>query len=150
MATLKQVSNEIIGDLSKIDKLPRFIGAALQSEMLDRIFTKGKASDGSKIGEYSIFTIALKKNEGKFTSKDVNLRNTDTLANSYIFDATNKGVELGFTGGSRTDNKTGETVINADLVPKLEEKYGDIFALTSEEEKLIEDLTEDFTDKIFK
>jgi hypothetical protein len=149
MATLKSVSKEILEDLSKIDKLPRFVGAALHSETLDRIFTRGIASDGGKIGEYSIYTIALKKDEGKFTSSDVNLRNTDTLANSYLFDVGNDNVEIGFVSGSRTDNKTGKAVTNEELVPKLENQYGDIFGLTSSELKLVEDLTNDFVNNIF-
>jgi len=148
MATLKAVSDEILRDLSKTDKLPRFLGAALQSETLDRIFTDGIKTDGSKIGEYSIFTIALKKNEGKFTSSSVNLRNSDTLANSYIFDVSTNRLELGFTSNSRTDNN-GDTVTNEALIPKLEEQYGEIFGLTSKEVKLVEDLTDDFINGIF-
>tara|TARA_R110002096_G_scaffold230377_2_gene420020 strand:- start:553 stop:1005 length:453 start_codon:yes stop_codon:yes gene_type:complete len=150
MATLKAVSEEILRDLSKIDGLPRAIGAALQSETLDRIFTDGVASDGSQIGEYSIYTIALKKEDGRFTSDNVNLRNTDTLANSWTFQANKNSVELGFLSGSRTDKKTGLTATNTQVIKNIEDRYGkDIFQLTSGEINLVEDLTKDFINGIF-
>ena len=149
MATLKAVSEEILADLSKTDKLPRFIGAALQSETLDRIFTKGIATDGSSIGDYSIYTIANKKANGSFTSGSVNLRNTDTLANSYTFDVSNNRVEIGFLEGSRTDKNTGKTSTNDEVLKSIEDRYGEIFGLTTSELKLIDDLTNDFINGIF-
>ena len=142
MATLKQATDEIIDDLSKTDKLPRFIGAALHSETLDRIFTNGIASDGAKIGTYDPKTISLKKSKGRFTSTSVNLRDTDTLANSYTFTTKGKIVELGFRGVSKNG------VSNTEKINNLESQYGSLFCLTKSEDKLIDDLTDDFFDEI--
>ena len=144
MATLKQVTNEIMDDLSKLDGLTRFVGIALHSETLDRIFTKGIDSSGSSLGTYSNDTISLKKSQGHFTSNKVNLRNTDQLANSYIFQPKGKEILLGFRNINRNDKTT-----NAKVIQNLEKQYGDIFGLTSKEDKLIDDLIEDYTDKIF-
>ncbi len=147
MASLQSVSNEIMKDLSSIDKMPRAIGAVLHSETLDRIFTEGKNEDDTGLGIYRLKTIQIKKAEGKFTSNKVNLRHTGTLANSWTWSATNNSVELGFKSGSR-DGDDG-VVTNAELIPKLEKQYGDIFGLTAKEEKLIGDLTDDFINDLF-
>lgn len=148
MATLKAVTKEIIGDLEKTQKLARFIGAALHAETFERIFNDGIGSDGASLGNYSIYTIAAKKDQGNFTSTKVNLRNTDTLANSWSWNASNNNLEIGFLSGSRSGDG-GKSVTNTDLIPKLENQYGEIFALTSKENKLIDDLTNDFLNNIF-
>lgn len=143
MATLKEAINEIEKGLSEIDGLARFVGTSIHSETLDRIFTKGIASDGSSIGEYAESTISLKKKEGRFTSKKVNLRDSEKLVGSYIFNFKGNVVLLGFREISRGDGTT-----NKKIVDSLEGRYGDIFSLTSEENKLIDELTDDYLDKI--
>ena len=144
MATLKQVGNDIFSDLKKFDKLPRFLGATLFSETSKRIFIKGIKSSGSQAGNYSPTTISLKKEAGNFSGSKVNFRNTEQLANSYTFQPKKNEVLLGFSPISRTDGTTNEKVRE-----KLEKKYGEIFDLTTKEDKLIAELVEDFTDKIF-
>lgn len=145
MATLKQVSDEILRDLSKFNRIGRFIAVPLHSETLDRIFTKGIASDGSALGNYAPKTISLKKSKGRFTSNKVNLRNTDQLANSYIAEIRKNEILLGFRKVIRNDETT-----NTKVIENLEKQYKkDIFGLTTKELKLVDDLIEDFTDKIF-
>jgi hypothetical protein len=147
MASLQSVSNDIMKNLASISGIPRFIGAALHSETLDRIFTEGKGEDDTGLGIYALKTIQIKKAEGKFTSNKVNLRHTGTLSNSWTWSATNDSVEFGFRAGSRTGDEG--VVTNSELIPKLEKQYGDIFGLTSKEEKLIGDLTDDFINDLF-
>lgn len=144
MSTLKEAGDEIFADLKKFEKLPRFIGVAIQSETYKRIFIQGIKSNGSRAGTYAAKTISLKKENNHFTSNSVNFRNTEQLAGSYTFEPRKEEVILGFEAISRTDKTTNDKVIES-----LEEQYGDIFGLTSKEEELVQDLIEDFTDKIF-
>ena len=104
MATLEAVSKEITSDLSKIDKLPRFLGAALHTETLERIFIEGKKADESPLGIYALKTIQIKKAQGNFVSNKVDLTNTGTLKSSWTWNAKNNSVELGFKNGSRSGN----------------------------------------------
>ena len=102
MATLKAVTAEISRDLHGFtDEVARKVGSDLYSLTLDRIFTKGIAADGAKIGTYAESTVSLKKSEGRFTSKQVNLRDTETLVNSYRFQTNGNKVELGFIDRSK-------------------------------------------------
>lgn len=145
MATLKSVSEEILADLAKTSQVGRFLGANLHTLTLDRIFTKGIASNGSPLGTYTPVTISIKKRKGRFTSSKVNLRDTGKLANSYIFSTKGSVVDIGFTEVSRGDGNT-----NKELKNKLEEQYGDIFDLTSQEEGEIDGIIGDFLDKIYR
>ena len=145
MATMKQVSNDIISDLKKFDKLPRFIGASLHSETFERIFTKGIKTDGTEAGNYTPYTISLKKESNHFTSTKVNFRNTDQLANSYIFEPKKDEVLIGFESISRNDGTTNDAIVK-----KLEKQYGEIFTINSDEQKLVDELLVDFTDKLFE
>lgn len=143
MASLKEVTKQVYKDLSKVDKLPRFIGAALHSETLDRIFTKGIGASGSPLGIYAMKTREIKREKGRYSGPNVNLRDTDTLANSYTWNALGKTAEIGFANATRNG------VTNTKLIPKLEKQYGDIFGLTKKEEKLVDDLTDDFINELF-
>lgn len=147
MASLKDVSNEILSELSSVTQLPRFIGAAIHSETLDRIFTEGKKSDDSGLGIYALKTIEIKKAEGRFTSNKVNLRHTETLVKSWIWTFENNEAKIGFSSGSRSSD--GKTVSNTELIKKLEDQYGEIFDLTPKEDKLIEDISDDFIKGLF-
>jgi len=143
MASLKDVSKDIQNDLSKLSKVGRVIGADLHTLTLDRIFSDGIASNGSKLGTYSPTTISLKKSAGHFTSINVNLRNTDKLASSYTFDVKGNDVNLGFQAISRGDGST-----NKEIMAKLEKQYGTIFALTSQETSEIDEIISDYLDKV--
>lgn len=145
MATLKAVSKEITSDLIKFsDQVARKVGSDLHSITLDRIFTKGIAADGAKIGTYAPATISIKKSKGRFTSTTVNLRDTETLANSYSFSSKGAVADLGFR------NATKNGVSNTEKIKKLEDKYGDVFGLTKGEESEIDEIIEDFLDTIVK
>jgi len=148
MATLKEVSKEIMNDLERLGKnsqLSRFVASNLHTLTLDRIFTQGKSGSGSSIGSYASGTIKKKKKEGRFTSNKVNLRNTEQLVGSYIFNCSNGVCELGFAAISRNDKTT-----NTEVKKSLERQYGDdLFNLTSQEEKEVDNLIEDYLDKVF-
>ena len=152
MATMKQVSTEIMNDLNKLSvngAVWRFIGANMLSLSRERIFDEGKNSEGKQIGDYSEFTIRKKKDDGRFTSRKVNLRNTDTLANSYIVSFDNKGFKLGFTSASRPSDDGG-SINNTKLIEKLEAQYGDdLFGATDDELDLIDELVGDYLDLNF-
>ena len=139
MATLKSVSDEILSDLNSFSsQVARKVGSDLHSIILDRVFTRGIATDGAKIGTYTPTTISIKKSKGRFTSKNVNLRDTDTLANSYTFSTKGDAVDLGFRSASRGG------VSNSDKIEKLESQYGELFGLTNNEVSEIDGIIEDF------
>jgi len=142
VATLESVSKDIEKTLKLTEGVGRALGSDLFTLTKERIFDDGIATDGAKIGVYTPYTISLKKAKGRFTSKNVNLRDTETLANSYTFQGKGKGAELGF----RAANKNG--VSNDEKIKKIEEKYGDVFGLTSNEESQISDIVDDYIDRI--
>ncbi len=144
MATLKNVSKEIIDQLKLTSQIGRIVGSDLFTLTKVRIFDDGIASDGNPIGTYSPVTVSIKKSKGRFTSKDVNLRDTETLANSYTFKGEGDSTEVGF----RSATKNG--VSNTEKIKKIEEKYGDVFALTANEEGEIDNIIGDFLDRIYR
>lgn len=145
MATLKSVSKDILKQLGQTTQVGRAVASDLLTLTRVRIFEDGKNSKGSNIGEYTPATVSIKKSTGRFTSNKVNLRDTGKLANSYILSCKKNKCELGFAAISRGDGKT-----NDQLVKEIEQKYGAVFALTSAESKEIDNIMEDFMDRIFK
>jgi hypothetical protein len=148
MATMKEVSSEIISDLTKLEKLTGAVALDIFGETRDRIFPSSGGSIGSNgqnLGTYSKTTISLKKENNHFSTNQVNLQDTETLLRSYTFSHKQGGeVVFGFASASR---KAGET--NLKIMKKLEKQYGEIFGFTKKELVLIDDLIEDFTEKLF-
>lgn len=146
MATLEKVSNDIKAQLTASSQIGRAVASDLLTLTRIRIFDKGIATDGNEIGTYSNVTVAIKKKKGRFTSTSVNLRDTGKLANSYVFSQKNKDkFVLGFAAISRGDGKT-----NDELVTKIETQYGQVFQLTSGEAQEIDNIIDDFLDRIWK
>jgi hypothetical protein len=142
--TLRQASDDILKGLMLTSMVARKVASDLHTLSFDRIFTQGLNASGSQIGTYTPFTIRKKKEKGRFTSSKVNLRDTDKLANSYLFHCTsNTNCNIGFANISRGDGKT-----NSELKVKLENQYGDIFGLTAKEEGEIDEIIADFLDNI--
>ena len=144
VATLKNVSEDILKQLALTSQVGRVVGSDLFTLTKKRIFTDGIASDGASIGTYSPVTVSIKKSKGRFTSKEVNLRDTETLANSYTFEGKGDSAEIGFRGATKNG------VSNAEKIKKIEQRYGDVFGLTSKEEGEIDNIIDDFVDRIYK
>jgi hypothetical protein len=148
VATLESVSKDILNGLNTISsQIGRAVASDLHTLTLVRIFDDVIASDGSKIGTYSPVTVSIKKSKGRFTGNDVNLTDTGKLKNSYLVKPKGKkDYVLGFANVSRADGKT-----NTQLVNELEgEKYNkNIFALTSNEAREINNIIGDFLDRNF-
>jgi len=145
MASFKEVSLDIkksLKELGDSDALLRNLGATLHTLTLDRIFTEGKKSDGGGIGTYKASTIKSKKKKNRFTSNKINLRNTEDLAGDYIFTVDIGVLELGFAGTNRKDGGD-----NSEIREWLEKKFGDIFAMTSQEEEDVDNIINDFVEK---
>lgn len=135
MATLDQVTKEIIADLDNLsNNLVREVALDYQTNSRKRIFTDGIKSDGSQMGTYSPVTKAIKRKKGRFTSDKVNLRDTETLVNSYIVEPTRNGYEVGFKSGLSGG------VSNTEKKKKIEKKYGEVFEPTNDELDKIDDL----------
>lgn len=146
MATLENVSRDILKQLRLTDQVGRAVASDLLTLSKVRIFDDGINSDGSKIGQYTPVTVSIKKSKGRFSGTNVNLRDTGKLANSYVLSKKGKNdFVLGFAGISRGDGKT-----NSQLVKEIEEKYGSVFGLTSKENGEINNIIGDFLDRIYK
>lgn len=129
MATLDEVSREIT---SKIDgfshDLLREIALDYTTNSKKRIFTDGIKADGKQIGEYSAVTKSIKRKKGRFTSDKVNLRDTETLVNSYIAEPKGTDYSVGFIAASN------QKVTNSAKILKLKKQYGyDLFDASDEE-----------------
>lgn len=143
MATMQQVSEEILAGIVQTQQIPRIVAANLHTLTLDRIFTKGINSAGSQIGTYTPFTIRKKKEKGRFTSNKVNLRDTEQFVNAYVFGCSGNSCVLGFASTGRNDGET-----NARIKKKLETQYGPIFDLTKQEEAEIDEIILEFVDNV--
>lgn len=151
MATLKEVEREIRSDIKKFvsvaqNRLTGAVSVQLHGDILSRVFTSGVTSSGAPIGTYSPSTVRIKKSKGRFTSKRINLRNTDTLAGSFITLPTSSGYGIGFADVKRPDSN----VRNGELAAELEERYGDLFDPTQGELKRIDKIIDNFIDRATK
>ena len=145
MATLESVSKEIKRQLALTSKIGRAVASDLHTLTRIRIFEDGKATNGKPLGTYKESTIKRKKRKGRFTSSKVNLRDTEKLANSYIFSTKGKNdYVLGFAEISRPRTP------NSKIIKYLEEQYGQIFQITTSEAQGIDASIEDFLDRIYK
>lgn len=130
MATLEQVTNEIEVSINFLKNgLLREVALDYLTNSKKRIFTDGIKADGSQIGEYSEVTKAIKRKKGRFTSEKVNLRDTETLVNSYVAQPNGvNGYDVGFVSGSSNG------VSNTAKIEKLKKQYGDDLLDPSKEE----------------
>lgn len=140
MATLDEVSREIT---SKIDgfshDLLREIALDYTTNSKKRIFTDGIKADGKQIGWYKASTIAFKRKKGRFTTRTINLRATETLVNSYLQEPKGTDYVVGFVAATRMSEGLGKNakskpVTNTELKEMLEKRYGnDLFDPSQEE-----------------
>lgn len=129
---LLSMFNKIVAAINS-DKPKRIAATSLLAVQKDRIFSKGKASDGSQLGTYSTNPISISesrqaRNTGKTFFKGgyaeyktaigknpgyVNLRNTDQMMADFGMVVTSGGdVTIGFQNTS-----------NADKMNWMEQKY---------------------------
>lgn len=135
MATAKEVSKELIDDINSLsNEILREVALDTLTRTKKRIFTDGLNSDLEPIGDYTPNTVNIKKKKGRFTSPKVNLRDTETLVNSYVVEPTKDGYDIGFISASS------KGVTNTDKIKKIKEKYGEVFNTTSDEDKAIDSL----------
>lgn len=151
MATLKEVEREIKNDIRQFisvaaNRLTGEVSVQLHSDILSRVFTDGINSSGAPIGTYSKSTVNIKQKKGRFTSNRINLRDTDTLAGSFITLPTSSGYGIGFADVKRPDSN----VRNGELAAELEERYGDLFDPTQGELKRIDKIIDNFIDRATK
>jgi len=115
--------------LENPETVSRAAAAAVLPELRERIHERGEMSDGTKIGTYSSTYLKFRQKPGKghpqrTSDPNVILSLTRALEGSYVTAATENGYTIG--------------VNNPDSVNKIawmEEKYGIIYELTTEEKK---------------
>jgi len=139
---LIEIRNQL-RQLKDPSKLLLNIATQYKGDSQHRIFTEGRKSSGASIGTYSAATKRTKQRKGRFSSNKINLRDTEDLVGAYAVQVKNKKkVVVGFEE-LRKDGS------NAKLVDVLEDRYGDIFSPTSEEDKNIDKLLDSFTKGLF-
>lgn len=109
---------------SSVDSLLRNIAENMLRETRQRIHEQGKKASGSQIGTYSPKYIKTRVKRNRGTSPKVILSLSGQMENDYKVVPIQGGYGLGF------DNS-----FNADKATWMQEKYGAIYDLTSEERK---------------
>lgn len=137
MASLNEVSKEIVLALNRLEtNILREVALDYVTTSKKRIFTDGVKADGKQIGWYKASTIAMKRKKGRFSTRTVNLRDTETLINSYRVEVKSGDYEVGFVEASRMSGigKDKKSINNTELIVKLKNQYGnDLFDPSQEE-----------------
>ena len=146
--TIREVKTEVQKLMFQLDS-PSILQKMVLAGFTDskkRIFTDGKKTDETPIGTYADSTKKRKEKKGRLTSSKINLRDTETLTDSYFAEARTKDKWVtGFANVSREGK-----LDNGQLVDVLEEKYGDIFAFTNMELSTMEKIRDENYEQIFK
>lgn len=124
--------------MRNIDKAVRAALSTMVAEQKDRIFTRGKAANGSAIGKYSPEYAKKRRKKGK-QSSFVNLRFTDQMFFDYQLIILGRGTYgIGF-----------QNQFNYDKSIWAEERYRkEIFVETAAEAKLVDKTIQAYLDRI--
>lgn len=144
---LKKVLRNLRAVRTSSGKILKTALVSVQSEMVERIHTKGKDSKGGNIGKYSTDPISIsKKNQARntgqtffkggykeyktkigFSGSKVNLENTGQMRQDFsIIDISKTALGLGFKND-----------LNADKSEWMEDKYNKkIYSSTKKEKKI--------------
>lgn len=149
MATLKQVKNEIAKELDALgetDKVLRAMANEAFRLSAVRIFEDGIKSDSTPIGTYKSSTRAFRKRVNKDTGSRIILELTSQFKRAYNFDRrSDKEYVLGFAETNRvTINSKPSDTTNKEIIDFNEDRFGNIFALTSEEDFALDQIADDF------
>ena len=113
------------------DKIAREVASDQLGRVHDRIHEDGKKADGSQIGEYSSNYLKKREKNNRTEGSKVVISLTRKLENEFTIIPTEKGYGLGWLANDR-----GKTT-NTQISKYMEEKYGDIWKLTTEEKSAI-------------
>ncbi len=137
--SLKKLTKQL-NVLLKTNKLQLSIATTMQAETARRIFENGQAADSSQIGTYSEGYLKTRQKDGYPPSDKVILQATRQMVNDWSVISNGSSVGLGFK------NK-----FNADKSVWVEDTYDkSIFAHTETELRTIDELSQDFLDKLFR
>jgi hypothetical protein len=126
-------------ELDNPETVSRAAALALMPELHYRIHTSGKKTDGSAIGTYSNSYLKLRQSKYNRTSDSSVIASlTKQLELAYILKATEKGYTIDNLG-----NKIqGESKTKTEF---LEEKYGEIWALSQRELEMTQIVAQETT-----
>lgn len=149
MATLKQVQADIAKELEALgetDKVLRVMANEASRLSAVRIFEDGIKSDSTPIGTYKASTRAFRKRVNKDTGSKIILELTSQFKRAYTFERrSDKEYVLGFAETNRvTINSKPSDVTNKDIIDFNEQRFGNIFPLTSEEDFALDQILDDF------
>ena len=127
-----------VSSLANPETVSRAAASAVLPELRDRIHGEGKNENGAQIGTYSLSYLKLRQSKYNRTSdSSVVASLTRQLENSYI---------LGADGNSYGISVA--TPLSVDKIKWLTDRYGDLWMLTKEEEKIALDAAKETSNKI--
>ena len=120
-----------------VDKMLREVAQTIYAQMETRVFNESGTtkSDGTKIGKYKSLSYVKKRaKEYSRTNMDVNLMLTDQMHSAFTFGVSPSG---SYTIGFVND-------LAADKSRWNEDRFGDIFKMTKEEEETVSVVVTEF------
>jgi hypothetical protein len=127
-----------VSSLANPETVSRAAASAVLPELRDRIHGEGKNENGAQIGTYSLSYLKLRQAKYNRTSdSSVVASLTRQLENSYILGADGKSYGISVA-----------TPLSFDKIKWLTDKYGDLWMLTKEEEKIALDAAKETSNKI--
>ena len=136
--TDKQLDNTLMGEMlgssilgTYIDKAQRSAGLSMLVKVKERVFNDagGKSSKGQSFGTYNSKYKEVRAKKESRTNSNINLMFTGDLEAQFKFGVSNGEYCLGFEAepnGTKNPNASQKSEY-------LEERYGDIFQMTSDE-----------------
>ena len=116
-----------VSELSSPESVSRAAATAVMPEIRERIHVDGKNEKGAEIGEYSLSYLKLRQRKYNRTSDSKVVASlTRQLENSYI---------LGVVG-KESYGISVATPLSFDKIKWLTEKYGEVWMLTENEQKI--------------
>lgn len=138
--------NSVIGNITekiKVATNPEYLLRPICFDIIEllskRIHIDGKNSSGAEIGKYSSSYLKLRERNNRTEGRKVVISLTRQLENDYAVIATDKGYGVGF------NNR-----INREKVNWVQDKYGRIFGLTTDELNYVRLYAEDLINAALK
>lgn len=128
--TLTTLSIKLKG-IQNISPILRDIAVSLASSNTRRIHNEGEKVSGSQIGQYSVSYKRTREKAGKETSF-INFSFTGQLSKDFVAEPDGKNWVVGFV------NPSGRQPTSGKIHDLLEDKFGDVWGVTREDNRIIQ------------
>lgn len=126
----------IVPPPAAVDSLLRTIAEVLLADIRERIHEQGLNASGGAIGQYTLAYLKRRIKAGKTADKKITLSFTRQMQNDWKIIPLQNGYGLGFSNS-----------FNADKARWAEERFGSIYKLTPDEQKVLRLLIDDWLSK---